>query len=471
MSTEHNGDRFLSPRYKRWLVAMLLLVSIFNFADRAIIAVLAQPIKEDLGLTDTDLGILQGLGFAILYSVLGVPIGWLGERVSRTRMIAVIVAVWSVMTALCGLATSFITLLLGRIGVGIGEAGALPLSSSLQADHFKPDRRASIAAIVALGSPLGFLLGQSLGGWIASEWNWRVAFFALGFPGLLVALLVAFTLREPPRGLADASVSNEPPPSLGTVLRYVTAKPTYLHLLAGYAITGLTFNAVATFVLPFYLRSFDVPLATMGALFGVVSLTSNGLGMLVGGFGFDRLAKKDARWSLWGPGVALVLSIPLYFGAFASKSVAGSLAFIWCANFVLITYFAPTAGTLQNLVGPRMRVMSSSLVFLVVGIFGAGLGPTIVGILSDYFAGGAFGADFIASCPGGLAPAGSAPSLDAACRAASTQGLRYALLSMLIIFVWGAVHYFLAARTLRRDLYSAQDAGTAADAESPAPAA
>ncbi|MBO9604229.1 MAG: MFS transporter [Novosphingobium sp.] len=453
-----NEGLFLSKRYKRWLVFVLLVVSIFNFADRAIIAVLAQPIKEDLRLTDTDLGILQGLGFAILYSVLGVPIGWLAERMSRTRMIAVTVAVWSVMTALCGLASSFTTLLLGRIGVGIGEAGALPLSSSLQADHFKPERRASIAAIVALGSPFGFLLGQSLGGWIASEWNWRVAFFALGFPGLLVALLVTFTLREPPRGLADGRVSDEPPPSLGAVLRYLAAKPTYLHLLAAYAITGLTFNAVATFVLPFYLRSFDLPLATLGALFGLVSLTSNGLGMLVGGFGFDRLAKRDARWSLWGPAIALVLSMPLYFGAFASTRVAASLAFVWCANFVLITYFAPTSGTLQNLVGPRMRAMSSSLVFLVVGIFGAGLGPTIVGIASDFFARRAFGGNFIASCPGGHAPSGAAAAADAACRAASTIGLRYALIAMLIVFLWGAVHFFLAARTLKRDLYAAEAA-------------
>src|SRR6478752_1317157 len=157
MPARADESRFLSKRYKRWFVFVLLLVSIFNFADRAILAVLAQPIKEDLHLTDTDLGILQGLGFAILYSVLGVPIGWLAERTSRTRLIAITVTVWSVMTALCGFASSFATLLLGRIGVGIGEAGAQPLSSSLQADHFKPDRRASIAAIVALGSPLGFL--------------------------------------------------------------------------------------------------------------------------------------------------------------------------------------------------------------------------------------------------------------------------------------------------------------------------
>ena len=301
---------------------------------------------------------------------------------------------------------------------------------------------------------------------MASEWNWRVAFFALGFPGLLVALLVAFTLREPPRGLSDGAVKSEPAPSLMAVIRYLGSRPTYLHLLAGMTITGLTFNAIATFVMPFYLRGFDLPLAKIAVIFGLVTFSSNAIGILVGGFGFDWLARKDARWSLWGPGVALIVCVPLYLGAFVTTTAGISLTFIWCANFVLISYFAPTAGTMQNLVGPRMRATSSALTAVLVGIVGAGFGPTILGIASDFFARRAFGAaDFIASCPGGRAPDGGTQALDAACQAASTQGLRYALISMLIVFLWGAVHYFLAARTLRRDLYVAPAEPLAAVAE------
>jgi len=454
MATQSEEHPLLTRRYRRWLVFVLLLVTIFNFADRAILAVLAQPIKEELHLTDTHLGILQGLGFAILYSVLGVPLGLLAERTNRKRLIAACVAVWSAMTAFCGLASGFFTLLLGRIGVGIGEAGVQPPTSSLLADHFPPTRRASVMAIVTLGSPFGFLLGQSFGGWVASEWGWRAAFLAMGVPGILVALLVLFTLREPPRGLVEGVVSTDPAPSLMTVLRFLLAKPTYVHLLVGTTVAGFTFNAVANFVLPFYLRGFDVSLAAMGAIFGIVVFTSNGLGMLAGGFGFDWLSRRDKRWALWGPAAAISLCAPLYFSAFYSTDMAISLVFIWLANFVLITYFAPTMATMQNLAGPRMRATTAALTALVGGLLGAGLGPTVLGIASDFFATRLFtGTDFIASCPGGRGPQGGPAALDQACQAASTQGLRYALILMLVFFFWATVHYLLAARTLRKDLY------------------
>jgi MFS family permease len=161
----------------------MLMVMIVSFADRAIISVLAQPIKEDLGLTDTDLGVIQGLGFAILYAVLGIPLGMLAERASRKLIIGASIAVWSVMTALCGAAASFFTLLLCRIGVGIGEAGVMPPAVSLISDHFRPSRRGSMLAVLNLGAPIGFLIGQVLGGWIASQWGWRMAYYVMGSPG------------------------------------------------------------------------------------------------------------------------------------------------------------------------------------------------------------------------------------------------------------------------------------------------
>lgn len=444
----------LSRRYKTWLVFVLLVASTFNFADRAILAVLAQPIKEDLSLTDTDLGVLQGVGFAILYSILGVPLGWLAERVSRKGLIAACFGVWSFMTVACGYATSFVTLLLARIGVGIGEAGFQPANASLLADHFKANRRASVLAIVMLGSPLGFLLGQSVGGWVAAEWTWRAAFFALGVPGLIAAAIVWLTLREPPRGLAEGVVSKARPPALLTVIVHLWSMRTFRHLLIGSTVAAFALNAVAQFVLPFYLRGFALPLALVGALFGAVAFTSNGIGMLLGGFGFDRLSRRDPRWSLWGPAIMLVLSVPFYCGAFASRHPWISMVFIWFANLVLISYMAPTAATMQNLVGPRMRATTAALSAVVVGLLGAGLGPTMLGVASDWFASQAFGmGDFIASCPGGRAPSGAAEAVDVACRSAATEGLRNALIAVQIFFIWAAVHYLLAARTLKQDLF------------------
>lgn len=446
----------LRPSYLRWVVLVLLLVSIINFADRAILNVLAQPIKEDLHLTDTDLGLLQGLGFAILYSVLGIPLGLLAERTVRTRMLAICIAAWSIMTAACGLASNFVTLLLGRVGVGVGEAGAAPISSSLVSDHFARDRRGSVLGIILLGAPFGFLLGQSLGGLIADEWGWRAAFYAMGVPGILVGALVMLTLKEPPRGLAEGAVSAgaDKAPSFMQVLRYLWIKPTFRQLIIGFVLAGFTMNAIANFVLPFYMRGFDVPLATIGVLFGVVSFLSNGIGMLLGGFWFDRLARKDRRWALRAPAIALLLCMPCYAGAFLSRDLYLSMAFVFFGNLILAMHMAQTAASMQNMVGPRMRATTSALVALITGIFGAGLGPTVTGYLSDVFGERAFaGDDFFVQCPGGRGLDGMGTALDAACVTASTDGLRLALLGVLIVFVWAALHYWLASRSIRQDLY------------------
>jgi predicted MFS family arabinose efflux permease len=455
MVAEDTRHLLLSRRYKLWLVAVLLLVSTLNFADRAVLAVLAQPIKEELKLTDTDIGMLQGLAFAILYSILGLPLGWLAERFSRKGLIAICVAAWSMMTVACGFATNFATMLLGRVGVGIGEAGFLPISSSLVADHFRSNRRGSVIAIIMLGAPFGFLLGQASGGWIASEWGWRVAFYALGVPGLLAALIVWLTLREPPRGLVEGFSNPTAAPSFKVVFQTLWSNRSFRHLLLGYVVVSFAMNAVANFVMPFYLRSFGLPIAIAGAAFGAVSFSSNGLGMLLGGFGFDRLAYRDARWPLWGPAGLMILAAPLYLFAFASTQVWVSMGFIWFANLTLAAHTAPTMATMQNLLGPRMRAMSTAIAFLAANLLGAGLGPTVLGMASDLFAGHAFTAgDFIASCPGGRALAGAEAAVDAACQAASAQGLRLALMSVLVFFPWAVVHYVLAARTLKQNLYS-----------------
>jgi predicted MFS family arabinose efflux permease len=463
MSAERQTDNprtmqhaLLARGYRIWLVAVLLLLSTLNFADRAILSVLAQPIKEDLKLTDAQLGMLQGLGFAILYSLLGLPLGWLSERVSRKNLIAVCVAIWSFMTSACGLAGSFASLLLGRVGVGIGEAGFQPPTSSLVADHFEPRRRGTIMAIILLGSPLGFLVGQSLGGWVASTWNWRVAFFALGVPGLAAALITWLTLKEPPRGLVEGRIAADAAPSLKDAIKVLWGKPAFRHLLIGFVVAGFAMNAVAQFVLPFYLRSFNLPLATAGALFGAVAFSSNGLGMLMGGLGFDQLSRRDARWPLWGPAAMLTLATPLYLAAFASHALTVSLAFIWFANLTMASHLAPSLSTVQNLAAPRMRAMATALVWLAMGLIGAGFGPTLMGMASDWFASRAFAlGDFIHSCPGGRALSGTDAALDLACRNASMQGLRTALLCGTAFFLWAALHFLLASRTVKRDLHVA----------------
>ena len=454
-SRDRTAHRLLSGRYKTWLVIVLLLVSTLNFADRAVLSVLAQPIKEDLKLTDGDLGMLQGLAFAILYSVLGLPLGWLADRVSRKGLIAICLAIWSFMSAACGFASSFAVMLLCRVGVGIGEAGFQPVASSLLSDHFGANRRSSVLAILALGAPIGFLIGQAIGGWIAAEWGWRVAFVALGAPGVLIALVVWLGLREPPRGLVEGHVATGAPPSFKAVLSELWSKPSFRHLLIAFTVSGFTYNAVSQFVLPFYLRSFGLPLALVGAVFGAIGFTSNGLGMLVGGFGFDWLSRRDARWLLWGPSAMLLVGMPFYAGAFFSTGATASFVLIWFSNFVLASYIAPTGAAMQNLAAPRTRALAAALLAVASGVIGAGLGPTALGFLSDYLAAHAFHhGDFLASCPGGRALVGASSGIDAACRAASGHGLRTALVWIQVVYVWAAIHYLLAARTFRQDIYA-----------------
>ena len=437
-------------------MTLMLMVMIVSFADRAIMSVLAQPIKEDLHLTDTDLGIVQGLGFSILYACLGIPLGILAERASRKLLIAASIGVWSVVTALCGAATSFFTLLLCRVGVGIGEAGVMPPAVSLISDHFTADRRGSMLAVLNLGAPIGFLIGQVLGGWIASQWGWQMAFYVMGAPGLLFAVLVLATLREPPRGLVDGALPEaaSKAPSTWEVVRYLFAKPAFRNLLLGFTLANFTMNAIANFVLPFFMRGFGVSLANVSLLFGMVTFTSNGVGMLLGGFGFDWLRKRDLRWPVWGPAITLSLGIPIYFAAFYSRSYYASMALVWFGNMSAVTFMAPTLGSMQNMAGPRMRAMTSALSAMVVALFGAGVGPTVAGILSDRIAQHLYSAgDFLANCPGGRAPAGAGAAADAACLAASGDGLRYALIAMLVVFLWASYHYFRAGRTIRKDLY------------------
>jgi predicted MFS family arabinose efflux permease len=451
------NEKLLSRGYTTWLLAVLLIVSSFNFLDRAILTSLAQPIKEDLKLTDGQLGLLQGLAFAVIYSVLGVPIGWLAERTRRLGIIAVCVAVWSAMTVLCGFAANFIQLFFCRVGVGVGEAGFLSPTSSLLADHFKANKRASMLAIIMLGTPIGYLIGPTLGGWISQEWTWRYAFMIVGAPGLIVSALVFFTLKEPPRGLAEGQVRpKEPAPSIPSVIKHLWSLPTFRQVLLGGAIAGFSLNAIGQFSNPFFVRVHHLNFRDAGLTFGLISFFANGIGTLLGGFGVDWISKRDQRWAVWGPAVGLVITPAVYLFGFSAPTLAVAIPLIAVGNMMLITFYTPTFATVQNLVGPRMRASAVALFSLVFSMVGAGLGPTVMGMISDAYAQLAFGAaDFKAACPGGMGPKGAAHAVDLACRGASSDGLRHALLTVQVFFLWAAVHFVLASRTLKKDLYQA----------------
>jgi len=443
-----------SKGYRAWLLIVLLLTSALNLADRQGIAVVAPAIKLDLRLTDSQMGIIQGLGFAIFYTLLGLPLARMAERMSRTRIIAASLAIFGVMVSLCAAAQGFWRLLLFRIGVGIGDAGFGPPVASLIGDHYTRDRRASAMSIIWLGAPLGVVFGSMFAGWMAEHVSWRAAFIGIGALALLVAVIAFLTLRDPPRGMSDeTAVAAGPPPDMSTVLRFLLSKPSVRQTLAGAAIAATAMNAIGQFLGQFFVRVYHLGFTEAGRLLGIIALLAMSSGLALGGFGVDRASRFDQRWFVWGPAIGLMLATPLFAMAFAAPVMAVGVGVLAIAHVALFIYFTPTLAIAQNMVGANMRASSAFVVSVVLGLVGIGLGPTLIGALSDAFASRAFSmGSFASACPGGAAPANAVAGLYEACRLASATGIRHALIAVSMLFVWAGLHYLLAARHLRRDL-------------------
>jgi MFS family permease len=445
----------LTPGYRARFVVVLFLVATFNFADRSVFSATAQTIKQDLGLDDTQLGLLQGLVFASLYSVLGLPIGWLAERVSRLRIIAFSVGFWSAMTMLCGRVTSFPQMFIARAGVGIGEAGYMAPTNSLASDLFPPQRRATVLALIMLGSPAGALLGAVSGGWFAQHYSWREAFLAMGAPGLALALLMPLLLKEPARGLVDGGAAGRgPAASFGEVLRHIRTTPALRWVMIGGTLAQFGMTAIAQFLAPFFARTHHLPPAQAATAFGFVSAASLTVGLLLGALGTDKAGRRDRRWSAWGPAIGLACAAPLYVIAFNQSTVTGSIVFLLAGGASLLCYYGPALGMIQNMVGPRMRATAASIYAVSYGLLGLGLGPTFAGFLSETFARRTFTmGSFAQLCRGGRAAPGAAPDLVQACARASADGLQGSLTCIMVVFLVAALVFLLAARTYRQDLY------------------
>lgn len=445
-------ERF-SLGYRAWLLGILMLVNLLNLADRQGLAAVAPAIKRDLGLSDTELGLILGLGFAIFYTLLGLPIARLAEHHSRARIIAISSAVFGAFLLLCSRSRGFTQLLLCRVGVGAGDAGFGPPVASLLGDHYPERRRAAAMTIVWLGAPLGALSGSVLGGWIAQNADWRVWFIGLSVPSLLIALLVFFTLKEPRRGLHDPVAPQGRPPSMWQVLRFMLAKRSMVHVLVGASLASIAMNGIGQFWGRYYTAVFHMSLFESGRLIGLIAVVAMASGLTLGGFGVTYLSARDRRWNVWAPSLALAATTPLLLLAITRPTIRQAIWLLLAGHITLFVYFTPTLALAQNMVGASMRASSSFVINIVFGLIGVGLGPTLIGKLSDLLAQRAFGAaDFDALCPGGAAAASADAALGSACGAASAAGILQAIGLFAILFSWAAVHFKLAARHLERDL-------------------
>jgi MFS family permease len=435
-------DFHVTEAYRHYVVWLLFVVYVLNFLDRQILTILIQPIKQEFQFSDTQLGLLGGLAFAFLYSTLGIPIARWADRSSRVNIISIALFVWSLFTAATGLARSFTQLFTARVLVGIGEAGLSPPAYSLLSDYFPPERRARAIAIYSMGINGGVFLGFLLGGTIAQAYGWRAAFYVVGLPGCLLAILVRTTLREPPRGFSEPGgrpKAAQPPP-LGEVFRDLWAKRSFPHLALAAALHAFVGYGVGGFVPAFLMRSHGMDVREVGQWLAFISALGGAAGTYLGGYLADRLAVRtgDRRHYLWVPGISTLINVPTAMLVYMLPDKYAVLWLMFPTGAIGAMYLGPTFSTTQSLVGVRERALAGAILLFVINMIGLGLGPMLTGMLSDWFK-ASLTADGMAEAK------------------ATAEGLRYALIVMVCVNLWSAFHYMVGARTLRADL----DAATA----------
>lgn len=474
-----------SGGYKRVVLAFLVAAYTFNFIDRTIVSILGQAIKVDLKITDAQLGMLGGIAFAILYTLLGVPIARLAERFNRVSIISLAIVAWSVFTAACGLAANFVILLAMRVGVGIGEAGCSPPIHSLISDYFEPKRRASALAIYSFGIPLGAMIGSVAGGFLAKNFGWRMAFIVVGLPGLILAALIKLVVREPQRGASDPAAAAQvaPPPGggelkeIGAVIGTLFGNWPAANMMIAVTLASFAGYGVGQFSAPYFIRTFGLDYATVGLIFGLTGGLSAGIGTLAGGFIADFAAQRHARWYALIPAFGLAIATPLYVVVYKVGDWKLAAAILLIPGAFAYTFLGPTFGVVQNLVEARRRATATAVMLLFLNIIALGGGPLFTGWMIDRFAGFAFihpgvhpfltalggalgdgagATKFIAACPGGMAPTGAPMALAQQCHDAQAIATREGILITFAFGAWAALHYLLASFGLAQRLAKAR---------------
>ena len=407
----------------RLALALLFTVSLFNYLDRWMLAILIPAIKADLDLSDSQIGFITGIAFSLFYAVMGIPIARMADRYSRRIVVSCAMAVWSAMTAVCGLAQSFLQLAVARVLVGVGEAGATPPSHSLIADLYPRERRALALSIYALGSPLGIFLGFLFGGWLAQTFGWRVALYSFGIPGLVLAGVVFAFLKEPVRGQADGVTAPVEPLRLGVTMRTLFSRPTYVHNCIGSGLYTMAYLGLITWTPSFFERNHGMSIGEIGIWLGFIAGGAQLAGVLGGGWLADRLSAYSMRWLMRLCAIAVLIAIPFYALAFLWPDPRLGLLLL-VIPFVASTMQAgPQHATTQGVSPIVMRATAAATYLLIVNLVG-GLGPQLMGLLSDFLS-----ADY-----GNMAIGWSLVIV------AST------------ISIWSALHFYLASRTIIADI-------------------
>ena len=421
-----------SPVYRGLVLLMLLLVYTFNFLDRQILGILAQPIKTDLHLSDTQLGVLGGIAFALLYTSLAIPLAVVADKTSRTWMITTALAVWSGFTALCGVVSGFWQFFFFRLGVGVGEAGGVAPSYAIIADYFPPEKRSRALAIYSLGVPIGLSGGSLLGGYIAQTVAWRTAFLVVGIAGLVLAPVFRLVVREPvrvatnPAGADPAGAGSAETAPIGTAFAILAKKPSFWLMSFAAAFSSLCGYGLAFWVPSVLIRSFGFDLITAARYVGSLLFIGGVAGVFAGGWLADRLGPADRGWYAKLPAIAWLITAPLFAAALISASPTLSWFLFVIPYGLNILWLAPVTNAVQHLVPKHMRATAAASFLFIVNLIGVGLGSWMMGVMSD-----------------------------AMTVRYGVEALRFATIFALGFYLLAAILMFCAVRPLRRNWYIA----------------
>ena len=416
---------YAKKSYRYFVLGVLTLVYALNFVDRQLLVILQEQIKLELRLSDTQLGLLSGFAFALFYVSCGIPIARWADTGVRRNIIALALTVWSGMTALSGLANNYLHLLLARVGVGVGEAGGSPPAHSMISDIFPERERATALSIYSVGIYIGILTGFALGGFIADTFGWRTAFFVVGLPGILVALFLRFTVKEPIRGWSEKREAEVgATPRFVEVLKFLWSRKTFRNLALAGSLQATVIYGIGNWLPSYFLRNHDIGLTELGVWMALTSGFGGGLGSFFGGWFADRMGQKDRRWYVWGSAILIFAITPVLLVILNTGNLTLALLLTAVFHFLSASYLGPALAVSHGLVGLRMRALTSAIFFFFINLIGLGLGPLIVGYLSDSFA------------ASGSETALATAMLIVGCAAS----------------LWGGVHYLFASRHIRRDI-------------------
>jgi len=419
-----------SPAYRYYVLFILFLTYAVNVLDRGVLGILLDSIRHEYTLSDLQLGLLSGLAFAFFYSTLGLPIAYIADRSVRRNVLAVCCALWSVATAACGMASNFAMLLGFRALTGVGEAGGTPPSHSLISDYFSRSTRATALAFYALGVPLGTMLGNLIGGRGNDAFGWRTTFIIAGIPGIVMALLVWLTVREPPRGMSELDrVSRVQAPPMLEGLKFLWGYPSFRHMCLAAGLHSVVWYAGSQLNASFFRRAHEMTAAQAGDLLAMFALIG-AVGTFLGGVLSDWLAtrRNDRRWYMWVPGIATLVMVPFQFTSYLSNDLHVVVpSFIVMIVFASM-FFGPSFAVSQMLGTLRTRALATAVLLFVQTFVGLGIGPLVAGAISDY-----------------LMPT-----------AGMHDSLRYALVIVGLANIWACGHYMWGARTIRENVANSE---------------